>query len=155
MVFEPMEICAYCEAKEFPVQFDKEGNLLLKNVKKLDYGAEYSKSHKLLRQYEKYNNLEGMKYELSKLWMMLCLIEEKIHDKNVKEAKIDELHKHKASITNDFKHFLDKVMEIDPEFNFGAYYDDSPFSSATIKVNYTTMAFVADIAKKFVRSLIK
>lgn len=155
MVFEPMEIEAYCEAKEFPVQFDKDGNLLLKNLKKIDYDAEYSKSHKLLRQYEKYKNLEGMKYELSKLWMMLCLIEERIHDKNVKESEIDRLHKSKAAITNDFKHFLDKVMEIDPEFNFGAYYDDSPFSSATIKVNYTTMAFIVDIAKKFVRPLIK
>ena len=53
------------EVKEFPVQFDTEGNLLIKKMNKLDFEAEYAKSHKLLMSYEKSGNLEGMKYDLS------------------------------------------------------------------------------------------
>lgn len=150
MVFEPLKIEPYCEAKEFPVQFDKEGNLLLKNLKKIDYEAEYAKSHKLLKQYQISGNIDGMKYELSKLWMMCCLIEEKIY---AGKMDIQAGNKARAKILNDFKFYLNKVIEKEPAFNFSEYYEESPFSSSTTKVNNTTMVFLGKLIKKFIKSI--
>jgi len=54
------------EVKQFPVKFDKDGNLFISKIKDMDYKEEYSKSHNLLLTYRDTNNIEGIKYELSK-----------------------------------------------------------------------------------------
>lgn len=158
VLFDSINIRPYGEAKEFPIQFDKEGNLLIKNLKKLDYEAEYAKSHKLLKEYQKSNNIEGMKYELSKLWMINCLIEEKLNSKKFKELPSmaiisSNAHKARAKIINDFKYYLAIIMKADEGFNFTDYYDKSPFSQATIKIDATTMDYVGKMIKTFIKSI--
>ena len=158
LVFDPIRIRTLGEAKEFPIQFDKEGNLLIKNLKKLDYEGEYAKSHKLLQQYDKTVNIEGMKYELSKLWMMLCMIEETLHSKKFQELpsyaiETSSAHKARAKIINDFQYYLKKVMKEEPDFNFTEYYDNSPFSSAATKINNSTLVFMGKMIKQFVKSI--
>lgn len=158
LVFDPIDIRPLGEAKEFPIQFDKEGNLLIKNLKKLDYEGEYAKSHKLLQQYDKTSNYEGMKYELSKLWMMLCMIEETLHSKKFQELpsfaiETSSAHKARAKIINDFQYYLTKVMNNEPKFNFTEYYENSPFSSAVTKINNSTLVFMGKMIKKFIKSI--
>ena len=158
IIFDPISIKPIGEAKEFPIQFDKDGNLLIKNLKKIDYEAEYAKSHKLLKEYKKSNNYDGIKYELSKLWMMLCMIEDKLNSKKFNDlpsiacASSTE-HKAKAKITNDFKYYLEEVMKNEPSFNFTEYYDASPFSSAVTKINTSTLVFMSNLVKKFIKSI--
>lgn len=158
IVFDSISIKALGEAKEFPIQFDKDGNLFIKNLKKIDYESEYAKSHKLLKEYKKSNNYEGIKYELSKLWMMLCMIEDKLNSKKFNDlpsiacaSSIE--HKAKAKITNDFKYYLEEVIKNEPSFNFTEYYDTSPFSSAVTKINTSTLVFMSNIIKKFIKSI--
>lgn len=159
-IFDPINIRPIGEAKEFPLQFDKEGNLLIKNLKKLDYEAEYAKSHKLLKSYLNAKNYDGIKYELSKLWMMICMIEEKLHSKKFQELpslaiESSSAHKARAKVMNDFKYYMDKLLEAEPSFNFTEYYDASPFSSATTKINRSTLSFalsfLGDMVKKFMK----
>lgn len=158
VIFDAVSIRPLGEAKEFPIQFDKDGNLLIKNLKKIDYEAEYAKSHKLLKEYDNSKNYEGMKYELSKLWMMICMIEDKLHSKKFQELpsfaiETSTAHKARAKIINDFKYYLEKVMKEDPKFNFTEYYDQSPFSSAVTKINSSTLSFMGKMIKKFIKSI--
>lgn len=157
VLFDAIDIRPFGEAKEFPIQFDKEGNLLIKNIKKIDFEAEYAKSHKLLKQYHQAKNYEGIKYELSKLWMMSCLIEEKLHSEKFQKLpsfaiESSSAHKARAKILNDFKYYLSEVMKVENDFNFTEYYEASPFSSATIKVNATTMTTMVGLIKKLIKS---
>ncbi len=151
MVFAGITAVPYTEAKEFPVQFDADGNMILNNLKFINYDAEYNKSHKLLKEYFKSNNAEGIKYELSKLWMILNIIENKIHSKNSKDKSKE--YNAKARITNDFKYYMSKLLEMEPEFNFTEYYNNSPFSDASIKINNTTLQYMGKLLGKFVKYL--
>lgn len=157
MVFDNIQIAPYVEAKEFPIQFDKDGNLLIRNLRKLDYDAEYSKSHKLLKEYLKVDNRDGIKYELSKLWMMICKLEEKLHSRKFKNATKEEIDnapesKSRARIINDFKYYLNELLKRERDFNFTDYYESSPFSNTT-KINATTLKFSAQMIKSFIKSI--
>lgn len=125
------------EAKEFPIQFDKDGNLFVKNIKKRDYEAEYSKSHKLLKKYEESGNIDGIKYELCRLWAMNAVIEEKLHSK--KSSDTSKEVKARAKILNDFNYYLKKVLDSESDFNFEEYYSKSPYNDAVIKINRSTI----------------
>ena len=151
-IYRTIEPRAFSEAKEFPIQFDRDGNLLIKNLKKLDYDEEYNKSHKLLKEYEAANNLEGIKYELSKLWTIYLMIEKAINN-GKEDSKIKELYDSKARILNDFKHYLKIVLEVDKTFNFTDYYEKSPFSSAVVKINSSTLTHVGRMITTFIKSL--
>ena len=158
MIFISTEAVVYCEAKEFPVQFDKDGNMLLKNIKSIDYEEEYRKSHSLLKEYFKNENTIGMKYELAKLWMILCIIENKVHSKKFINMPVEDQinskeYKAKSKITNDFKHYMKKLLELEPEFNFSEYFESSPFSSATIKLRASTIETVAKFLKSFIKHI--
>lgn len=130
------------EAKDLPVYFDDSGNLLIKNMRKLDVNEEFFKSHKLLILYAKNNNYEGIKYELSKLWFILHIIEKKMYSG---APLSDEDRKYyndaRARIRNDIDKYLDIVYKHEPDFNFNDYYEDSPFSDAAYKVRPSTIKF--------------
>jgi leucyl-tRNA synthetase len=126
------------ETKEFPVDFDNDGNLIIKNYKKLNFEEEYSKSHKLLMLYANHENLEGIKYELSKLWFMNIVLEKRIYS-NPTEEELQKYTKVRARILNDFNKYLNFVLEKEPNFNFTEYYNKSPFSDVDIKISGTLL----------------
>lgn len=127
------------EAKSFPVQFDKEGNLILKNIKKLDFEQEYANSHRLLKEYEKTDSYEPMKFELAKMQFFITLLEKRIF-KNGKSNSINEL-KVRARFLNDFKKYLKIISTNEPSFNFTEYYEQTPFNDALIKVDKDTLKY--------------
>lgn len=136
------------EAKDFPVQFDKDGNLLIRKMKSLDFENEYAQIHKLLLVYSEKNNIDAIKYELSKLWFMNILLEKKIYTKGKStDEQLDSYHKARAKILNDFNKYLKVVLKEDTEFNFTEYYNDSPFSDATTKINASTLKYSGDLIK--------
>ena len=142
-----INIYYYNEAKEFPIQFDKEGNLLIKNMKRLNYEAEYNKSHKLLLNYNDSNNMEGMKYELCKLWFLNTIIEGKIYNEKISDNDKASLYKTRARILNDFNKYMKVVLSNDKEFNFTDYYNQSPFSDVTVKISKHTLKHGINLAK--------
>lgn len=138
------------EAKSFPVQFDRDGNLLIKNYRnnKLDINEEYWKSHKLLLNYEKNveANKESIKYELAKLWFLNIILESKIY-RNKDEDDINDYQVIRARVLNDFNKYIKMI----PGFNFTEYYNDSPFSDATIKIDKHTLKY----SIKYLRDILK
>ena len=138
------------EAKSFPVQFDKEGNLLIQNMSKINYQLEYDKSHKLLKIYSEDNNIEGMKYELSKLWFLNTELEKKIYHSNESKDKKDEYYKIRSRILNDFNKYLKQVQSLDKDFNFTEYYNNTPFSDASVKIDKYTLQYVKEILAKII-----
>lgn len=149
-----INIYYYNEAKEFPVQFDKDGNLLIRNMKRLNFEMEYNKCHKLLMMYDESSNIEGMKYELSKLWFLNTIIEGKIYNEKVSDRDKQELYKTRARILNDFNKYMKVVNLNDKEFNFTNYYNDSPFSDVTVKISKHTITHGVKLAKLMVSNIL-
>lgn len=138
------------EVKEFPVDFDKDGNMLIKKGKKLDYEAEYAATHLAMKQYHKAKNVEGMEYCMCKLWYLNLMITEEIQKTKNKEKRI-KLHKARAKIVNDIHTYMPYILELDPDFNIEEAYEQSPFSDHTVKINKS----VIDAALALLKGLIK
>ena len=140
-IFEFVEYIgqAITEAKSLPIQFDSDGNLLINNIRQINFEQEYANSHRLLMEYDKTGNYEAMKYELAKMHFLITLLEKKIYkqgkDKSVKELKV------RARYLNDFKKYLKIVNANDRNFNFTEYFEQSPFNDAIIKIDKYTLKF--------------
>lgn len=134
---------AVSEARQIPIQFKDNGDMLLNNPF-VNFDNEYSASHKLLLQYEKSNNLEGMKYELARLYYMNYILEKKIHNRKFSKNK-DSNIKTRARILNDFNKYLKIVLDKESDFNFSMYYEESPFYANTFEVKRGTLNKIKDM----------
>lgn len=130
------------EAK-LPIQFNKDGDALITNPF-VDFDREYSASHKLLLQYAKANNLEGMKYELSRLYYMNYILERRLyHNKSLSNK--EKNMKTRARVLNDFNKYIKHILEKEPNFNFSEYYEKSIFYPHTVEVKSGTILKLKDI----------
>lgn len=136
------------EIKELPVKLDSEGSIYIKPIKGLDSEAEYQASHKLLRSYENNKNLEGIKYELCRLWFLDNYIESRLSSNTKNKV---ELTKTRARILNDFYKYLDMVCKEEKDFNFIEYYNESPFSDNYIKIDNDTLKGGFKVIKDILR----
>lgn len=134
------------EAREFPIQFEDDGTLLIRKMRDINFQEEYDKSHKLLPTYEKNSNIEAMKYELSRLWFLNQLIE-KQKKKTKDKDQLKELNNIRARVLNDFHKYLDIVQKYDKKFNMEEYYKNSPFSDAAYSFRPSTLKHVGAITK--------
>lgn len=126
------------EEADFPVQFSKDGDLLIYK-KDLDFEKEYNHSHMLLKQYEEANNLDGIKYELAKLWYMNILLEDKIKSSKGNDKK--EYTKIRTKILNDFNRYLKIVLKEDKQFNFNRYYKNTPYGDDRVRIRNSTLKY--------------
>lgn len=128
------------EIRELPIRFTSNGDILVDAPKRVDYEAEYAKSHKLLMEYDKGNNIDGMKSELAHMWHYLLEIEEKLYGvKRTEPAERSALLKVRARIIGDFKKYMKVVLRSDPHFDFSKYYEESPYSKDTYKISKSTI----------------
>lgn len=132
------------EAK-LPIQFNKDGDALLTNTF-VDFDAEYSSSHKLLMQYANAKNLEGIKYELARLYYMNYILERRLYHSRFLSNKEKNM-KTRARVLNDFKKYLDYLLKEEPGFNFSEYYEKSEFYPHTVEVKSGTLLKLKDIIK--------
>ena len=111
------------------------------------------KCHRLLTAYEKTEELEGIKYELAKLWFMNCLLEEKIYDSKLSKKEKDEYYKSRARILNDFAYYSKFVLEREKGFNFTKYYNSTPFSDI-LKVDKHTIKYTSQAVKNIAKAIL-
>lgn len=135
--------------KEFKttVEFNDNGDFIVKNIHKLDIEDEYQKSHKLLLSYEKTNNYDAMKYEISKLWYLNYKLEDEMKNSDSDKRKLKNT---RTRVLNDFNKYLKIINKNDKNFNFGEYYNESIFNDNNIKVSKNTIFNTIDILKRFV-----
>ena len=131
------------EVKRFPIEFDKEGNLIIykARVGSLAFGDEIDDSVQLLQAYRNASNIEGIKYELAKLWYINDCIEKKLK-KRLSNNEYKELIDTRATCLNVFKTNLDYVMKAEKGFNFSDYYNSTPFSDNSTKITANTLKYM-------------
>lgn len=141
------------ETKLFPVQFDKEGNLLIyqTKTKTADFAQHFEESNKLIQTYHKANNIEGIKFELAKLWYMNITIEKMLKKNQNKDWDRQHYVDCRARILNVFYKYMDYVMSIEKSWNFAEYYNGTPFSDASIKINNTTIKYTLATIKNLLK----
>lgn len=131
---------------DFPVQFSKDGDLLIKNMKKLNYGDEIDKSNRLLKIYYKEDNREGMKYELARIYFLINLL-----DKDINASKNEiENTKHKATASNILSTYLKLLLQKE-KFNFEEYYQTTPFADATTTIKASTIKYSIETLKQLIK----
>lgn len=135
---EIFDIKVLKEAQTLPVEFDEDGNMFIKKKENIDFALEYNNCHKLLKQYEKVENYEAIKYYIAKLWYMNILIEKRLYQKNKTpelQQKLPDYYKTRAHILNDFNIYMGKILEREPNFNFQEYYENTPFNQSVVKIS--------------------
>jgi hypothetical protein len=133
---------------EFPVEFNKDGDLLISKGRRINFEGEYSRTHLALKMYEKNKNTTGMKYCICKLWYMNILLEEKIHDRKTKPTEIRTLNKARSKILNDINKYSEIVLKEEPDFDIIKTYQDSPFNNDKVKFSNYTLGHAYDWIKK-------
>lgn len=138
------------EQKKFPVEFDEDGNLIIYKCKmgNISYGDEIDDSSELLTMYKNTSNIEGAKYELSKLWFLIDSIEKKMN-KRPDSKTYNDLTKNRATAINIFKQNIEWVMKVDKTFNFAEYYHNTPFSDNSVKITNNTLKYSYKALKNF------
>lgn len=133
---------------EFPVEFNKDGDLLISKGRKIDFEGEYSRTHLALKIYEKNNNIVGMKYCICKLWYLNTKLEEKIHDKKTTVAEKKKAEKARSKIVNDITKYSQIVLKKDPDFDIIKSYQNSPFNDDKIRIPTSTLDHTLEWIKK-------
>ena len=146
--WESADLTPKLEVRDLPVQINKSGDVLVRSFKPIDYDAEFSKCHKLLVEYNKQNNTEAMKVELAKLWSYMLEIEEKLYGgKSISSGKRKDLFRVRAMIIGDFKKYMEVVQRSEKDFDFGTYYENSPYSKSTYRVSGSTIHGLLKLVK--------
>lgn len=136
---------------EFPVEFNKDGDLLISKGKKIDFEGEYSRTHLALKIYEKNGNIVGMKYCICKLWYLNIKLEEKIHDKNTTPEEKRKAEKARSKIINDITKYSQIVLKKDPNFDIIKTYQNSPFNDDKIRIPNSTLDHTLDWIKRLLK----
>lgn len=136
------------EVKQFPIEFDKEGNLIIYKARTgtLAFGDEIDDSIQLLESYRNQSNIEGMKYEIAKLWYINDCIEKKLK-KRLSNDQYKELIDNRSVCLNSFKYNLEYIMKYEKGFNFSDYYNSTPFSDNSVKITSNTIDYTIKTIK--------
>ena len=132
---------------EFPVEFDKEGNLIINKGKKLDIDGEYSRTHLALKMYDENKNVNGMKYCLCKLWYINIILEDKIHNSKSTPEEKKTATKQRAKVMNDIKTYTAVVLKLEPGFEILKTYKNSPFNNDKVTIKSSTLFYLFDTIK--------
>lgn len=130
------------------LDIDGDGNLLITKRDGLNYNSIFHNSHTLLKAYEKVNNIDGMKYELCKLYMIVTIINEKyIHSTSLftSKEKRQQMIQLKSFIMGDFHKYLNIILKNDTEFNFNEYFSNTKFGIESYKINNTVLKGIKQI----------
>lgn len=135
------------QEKSIGFEFDARGNLFVKNfLKNKSYQSVYMESHRLLMEYDRAKNIEGMKYELAKMYYLNLKISEDLI-KQDRTNKDKELVKIRARVLNDFHKYLKVVLKNDKQFNFSNYYQRSEFCDDSFVITAPTLKHAGKYAK--------
>ena len=136
------------------MQFDNYGNLLITKPDKVDLDKEYFESHRLLKTYKESKNIDGIKFELCRLWYLNTIAENKIYTKKLDKDELKSINTSRARILNDFSKYIKIVLKEDKNFNFNNFYAKSKFDDKQIRVNRSTLKYSYEYIKKALKHLL-
>lgn len=111
------------------IVFDKTGGFKISFKPKVGYMDQYAKNHKLLVANHQNRNYEGMKDNLGFLFYLINEIEHKViySKKSLRSEVVADAEKARMFAINDFKSYLKLLQDVEPQFNFTRYYEDSDY----------------------------
>ena len=136
------------EARSLPKEFNSKGDLLVMNPKGVNIELEHSVSKKIFPSYKKHKDIDGMKYEVCKLWYLNTLLLEKI---NKNPADKDQLYALRSKVLNEHALYLNEILKNDPTFNFAEFYESTPFGEAQIKISGSTIKHSINLFKQIIK----
>lgn len=132
---------------DFPINIDDDGSLLIAFPH--NYYKEYEKCHLLLKTYKEYDNIDGIKYELAKMYFLLYKYEllklDKMPDGPIRKKMIDN----RARVINDYKTYLSYILEKDNTFNLSEYIQNTPYDPNRLRITKNTYRSIAKIIKSY------
>lgn len=138
-----MEASDYVVTEAASAEFDESGTLIIyrSHSGTIDFGSEINTSAKLCKIYKQTDNIEGLKYEVAKLYFFYMWLDKEImKESNKNDSRRDEIINCKRICTNVFSQNLKEVIKKEPDFIFGDYYNKTVFGGA-IKVTPDTMRY--------------
>lgn len=142
----------------FKISVDDNGDFIIEKQETINFMDAYMASHKLLLLYSKNKNIEGMKYELSKLWYMIMVIESKVlyHTSKIRKLTITEEKrkqcvKARAFILNDFNKYMKEILKEEPDFNFDEYFMYTKFGVSSHKIDQKTIRAMKNVIFNLIR----
>lgn len=126
--------------KSLPIEIDSEGNLNIKTS--VDLETEYQRAHRLLLNYEYTGNIEGMKFEVARLFYLNNKAELLLKVTLLQKEKKKEIKDTRARILNDFNKYFKIISATDTTFNFTEYYTNTPFNDQDIKISKYTIEWL-------------
>ena len=142
------------ESKDLPIKFDNYGNLLITKPNDVDLDKEYFESHRLLLAYEENENIDGIKFELCRLWYLNNIAENRIYTSKLSAAEIKKINISRGRILNDFNKYIKVVLKKDKNFNFNNFYSKSKFDDKQIRVNRSTLKFSFSYVKQLLKHIL-
>lgn len=133
--------------KSFKVRFDKDGNVIITRREYDQLDKHFRQSLRMIKAYEKANDLESVKEELCKIYYMIGLINQHYlnpahkQNKTVKSDIRKEMMDLRSVMMNVFQQHLKYITTQDPKFNFQQYYNKSKYSS-TVEIPNTVISAV-------------
>lgn len=124
---------------------DKDGNVFISIKKKGSYMDQYMENHRLLHNAYKNNDTESIKYHLAVAFAMINKLEREIYKSSDKNNTA--LRKARASFINDFKSYSKKLNEIEPDFDFAEFYNNSNFDKYLANVSIDNIKGIRQIIK--------
>ena len=137
----------YQYLKSFKIRFDKDGNVIITRREYDQLDKHFRQSLRMIKAYEKADDLESVKLELCKIYYMIELINQHYlnptikQNKNVKGNIRKEMMDLRSVMLNVFQQHLTYVTVRDPQFNFQAFYNKSQYSS-TVEIPNTVISAV-------------
>lgn len=133
--------------QSFKVRFDKNGNVIITRREYDQLDKHFRQSLRMIKAYEKANDLESVKEELCKIYYMIGLINQHYlnpahkQNKTVKSDIRKEMMDLRSVMMNVFQQHLKYITTQDPKFNFQQYYNKSKYSS-TVEIPNTIISAV-------------
>ena len=126
---KPLTEAASDIASALHFELDPNGNIKLSMREYKDFDSHFKENTRLMKQYAKAGNIEGLKTELCKVYYMAKLIE--INHINTRSTDEPSIRKKMVSLRsvmlNSFNHYLGVVMREEPDFDFKAHFDDTKY----------------------------
>lgn len=129
---------------KFPISIglDDSGNLLIKKGLSMDYAGLFAESNRSIKIYKKSDNVDGVKYELAKMWYLLYLLENKIiynksriRNRFITPEKRKDAVQIRSFILSNYSEYMKWVRDRDPNFDFNNYFRSTEFYKETYKVD--------------------
>ena len=127
------------------LSIDKSGNIKLSISSKKTLMDLYMENHRLIAESDKNKNYEGVKQALANAFALISIIERKEGYRNKK--KDSELVKARAFLINDFKTYMKKLQDAEPDFDFVKYYKESDYDKTIVDVPIGTISGIKQIVK--------